>query len=129
VGLPPERLRAIRLAASSPLSLDAPVAEDPSLTRADLVVDETALDSLESVAEHAWLANRVADAMNSLPSREREVLELRYGLGNDHAWTLGEIGHHLGVTRELARQLEGQALRRLKGDGRLRRELLELVGA
>jgi len=57
--------------------------------------------------------------LESLPEREREVLEMRYGLGGEEPLTLQEIGRHMGITRERARQLELQAIKRLRKSGRL----------
>jgi len=129
VGVQPERLHAIRQAASTPASLDTPLAGDSERTRGEIVPDDEALTAMQSVAEADELADQVADALQELPPREREVLRLRYGLGNGDAASLTEIGARLGVTRERARQLEGQALRRLRRDHRLRRALLELQSA
>jgi RNA polymerase primary sigma factor len=84
---------------------------------------------MQSVAEHDELADQVAAALQDLPAREREVLRLHYGLGNTDAASQTEIGTRLGVTRERARQIEGQALRKLRGDRRLRRALVDLVSA
>jgi RNA polymerase primary sigma factor len=128
VGVPTERLGAIRLAATSPMSLDVPMNEDSQLTRADMVVDDSATADVEGAGEQEELEHEVASVIAGLPPREREVLELRYGLANGHAWTLAQIGQRLGVTRERARQLENQALRRLRGDARLRRALVDLEG-
>ena len=125
----PERLHAIRLVASAPASLDAPVTNDSELSRGDTLPDDAALTAMQSVAEHDELADEVADALQDLPAREREVLRLRYGLGTTDGASLTEIGARLGVTRERARQIEGQALRRLRGDHRLRRALVDLQSA
>ncbi|HLZ28119.1 MAG TPA: sigma-70 family RNA polymerase sigma factor [Chloroflexota bacterium] len=129
LGIQPERLHAIRLAASAPASLDRPVAGDSERTRGEIVPDDRALTTMQSIGEHDELAKEVADALQGLPAREREVLRLRYGLGDANAATLVEIGARLGVTRERARQIESQALRKLRGDRRLRRALAELQTA
>ena len=131
-GLYAERLaglRAIRLAAATPASLDTPLADDSERTRGDLVADEPALTTMQSAGEHDELADQVEAALDDLPPREREVLRLRFGLGKTDGANLAEIGSHLGVTRERARQIEGQALRRLRADRRLRRALVDLQTA
>jgi RNA polymerase primary sigma factor len=84
---------------------------------------------MQSAGEHDELANEVADALQNLPARERAVLRLRYGLVNRNGASLSEIGTRLGVTPERARQIEGQALRKLRGDRRLRRALVDLQTA
>ena len=124
-----ERLHALRRAASTPASLDTPLADDSERTRADLVSDEPALATMQSAGEQDDLADQVEAALGDLPPREREVLRLHYGLGNAYGASLSEIGTRLGVTRERARQIEGQALRKLRGDRRLRRALVDLQTA
>jgi len=127
-GLSRERLRAIRLAASAPTSLDAPLAGDGGLTRADTVADEQAHDPLDWTLEAADLQQSVGNALAHLPERERAVLALHYGVGTQQACTLDEIGKRMGVTRERARQLENQAMRRLRKNTQLQRTLVELTG-
>jgi RNA polymerase primary sigma factor len=129
VGVNPERLHAIRIAASTPASLDTPLARDSERTRGETVPDDRALNMMQSVTEHDELSDQVAAALDDLPAREREVLRLHYGLGGTNGASLTEIGAHFGVTRERARQIEGQALRRLRGDSRLRRALVDLQSA
>jgi RNA polymerase primary sigma factor len=127
--VPAERLRAMRVAASTPTSLDTAVASNSELTRGEMVRDDEALAAMQSAGESAESSDEVVAALQDLPAREREVLRLRYGLGNSDATSLTEIGARLGVSRERARQIEGQALRRLRGDRRLRRALLDLQTA
>jgi RNA polymerase primary sigma factor len=129
VGVPTERLGAIRMAASTPMSLDVPMNDDSRLTRGDMVVDDSSMSNVEAVGEQEELESEVANVVATLPPREREVLQLRYGLANGNAWSLAQIGQHLGVTRERARQLENQALRRLRVNPRLRRALADLARA
>jgi len=63
-----------------------------------------------------------------LPERERDVIKLHYGVETSHAWTLDEIGKSMGVTRERARQIESQAMRRLRTNTQLKRALVEITG-
>jgi RNA polymerase primary sigma factor len=127
VGVQPQRLQAIRLAASRPASLDEPLTTDTDLTRGDMVADDR--DPLEYSDDAGDLQHSLGAALEHLPVRERDVLKLHYGVGTAHPWTLDEIGKRMGVTRERARQIEGQAMRRLRHDSRLRRALIELTGA
>ncbi|HEY1296811.1 MAG TPA: sigma-70 family RNA polymerase sigma factor [Chloroflexota bacterium] len=129
VGVQPHRLHAIRQAASTPESLDEPLTTDSSLTRADTVADEQASDPMASAEDDADLQQTLGEALEHLPDRERAVVKLHYGVGTRHAWTLDEIGKHMGVTRERARQIESQAMRRLRNNTQLRRALVELIGA
>ncbi len=71
----------------------------------------------EEAAETAMLREEVRDALNELSDREREVVGLRYGLGGGKAHTLQELGAHFKVSRERVRQIEGQALRKLRKGG------------
>ena len=121
----PDRLREIRLAAGAPASLDMPVRLDSDLSRAETVTDEAALAAMQSVADSDDLPGTVSAALEELPEREREVLRWRFGLATADTRSLAEIGNRLGVTRERARQIEGQALRRLRNNAGLRRAMLE----
>jgi RNA polymerase primary sigma factor len=128
LGVQPERLRAVRFAASAPQSLDAPLSTDTSLTRGDAVADDHADDALEHAEAATDLEESIDAALEVLPERERQVVVLHYGVGIQQPWTLAQIGARMGVTRERARQLEGQAMRRLRHNPRLRRALVELSG-
>jgi RNA polymerase primary sigma factor len=125
----PDRLREIRLAAGAPASLDVPVGSDSDLSRAETVTDEAAQAAMQSVADSDDLPGTVSAALEELPEREREVLQWRYGLTTADTRSLAEIGKRLGVTRERARQIEGQALRRLRNNAGLRRAMLEHASA
>jgi RNA polymerase primary sigma factor len=91
-------------------SLDSPVANDAVF--GDLVPDRVAVTPEEALLE-TDARRRVRAALSTLGEREREVLELRFGLRTAHAHTLQEIADHLGVTRERVRQIEKRALQRL----------------
>jgi len=125
----PERLHQIRLAAGAPASLDVPVGVDSDVSRAETVTDEAAQAAMQSVADADDLPGTVSAALAELPEREREVLRWRFGLATAGTRSLAEIGQRLGVTRERARQIEDQALRRLRNNARLRRAMLEHASA
>jgi RNA polymerase primary sigma factor len=128
VGVGPQRLHAIRAVASTPESLDEPITRDTELTRADTLADEQAGDALERVENSAGLQQSLGAALRHLPERERDVIKLHYGVGTSRACSLDEIGKQMGVTRERARQIESQAMRRLRNNTQLRRALVELTG-
>jgi RNA polymerase primary sigma factor len=98
--------------AEEPASLDGPVGgEDSQL--GDFIVDEDALSPIDSVARET-LRDQIRYTLHGLPDREREVLELRFGLtdGKDH--TLEEVSRYFDLTRERIRQIEAKALRTLR---------------
>ncbi len=96
-----------------PLSLEKRLGEDTESTLGDLIPDDTTLSPSETVARRL-LSEEVARALSALSSREVEVLSLRFGLADGQGHTLDEIGERLGFTRERIRQLEMQALRKLR---------------
>jgi RNA polymerase primary sigma factor len=110
-----------------PLSLEAPLTEDADLTRGDLVRDEAAAEAPPLAAEASDLADRLTEVLDELPTRERQVLRLRFGLNGEPERTLEEVAGVLGVSRELVRQVETTALGRLRAMPRVRRDLREYV--
>ncbi|HUH97930.1 MAG TPA: sigma-70 family RNA polymerase sigma factor [Anaerolineales bacterium] len=99
--------------AEEPVSLEGPVGDEDSSQLGDFIVDEDALSPMESAARE-MLREQIQHALEGLPDREREVLELRFGLtdGKDH--TLEEVSRYFDVTRERIRQIESKALRKLR---------------
>jgi RNA polymerase primary sigma factor len=102
------------------------VGEDGETSVGDLVPDEEATD-LQTAAEKSDLAYRLDAALGeALTDRERAVLRLRFGLGGGEAQALGEIGQELGISRERVRQIEAEALRKLRRT-ELRARLMEYL--
>ena len=99
--------------AQEPMSLESPVGAGDGSELADFIKDEDALAPMDAAARE-MLRDQVKSALAVLTDREREVLELRYGLidGKDH--TLEEVGKYFNVTRERIRQIEAKALRKLR---------------
>jgi RNA polymerase sigma factor (sigma-70 family) len=100
-------------AARHPASLDQPIGEGEETELGDLVRD-TSTRSPEDAAIQGELASEVERAMAPLNDREREVMRLRFGLGTEREHTLEEIGRRLSITRERVRQLEAQALKKMR---------------
>jgi RNA polymerase nonessential primary-like sigma factor len=96
-----------------PLSLDAPLDAEAGLTVADSVADEAAL-SPELLLHESALERSVADWLGELAPRQRRVVEGRYGLNGSNLATLDDLSRELGVTRERVRQIQGEALERLR---------------
>ena len=106
-----KHLKEVRQAARAVTSLDKPLGEDNDASIGDLV--GVAAGGVEEEVEISLTESTLHRALEALPEREREVLELRYGLGREEPQSLEEIGRRLGVTRERVRQIEAHALERL----------------
>jgi RNA polymerase primary sigma factor len=113
----PERVREIIKVSQEPVSLETPVGDEDESHLGDFVPDESALAPLDA-ASHQMLKEQVLDVLNSLNSRERKVLELRFGLEDGRSRTLEEVGREFRVTRERVRQIEAKALRKLRHPSR-----------
>ncbi|MDO9601207.1 MAG: sigma-70 family RNA polymerase sigma factor, partial [Rhodocyclaceae bacterium] len=94
-------------------SLDAPLDIDPALSVADAIADEDAVDP-ERAAEQVEIEQHVAAWVADLSTRHRRVVESRYGLNGQDIATLETLAHELGITRERVRQLQMEALTRLR---------------
>jgi RNA polymerase primary sigma factor len=110
-GFTVRRVQALRGAASVTASLDEPVGEDGSL--GDLIADRTAVDPWRHTDERET-HRQLRSMIGTLPDRHREVLLRRYGLAGEEPETHAEIGARLGVGEERSRQLEREALHRLR---------------
>jgi RNA polymerase nonessential primary-like sigma factor len=95
------------------LSLDAPLDGDPSVTIGDALADEDAV-APELLLHHSALERSVAAWLGELPERQRRVIERRYGLNGAEVATLEELSREVGVTRERVRQIQAEALERLR---------------
>lgn len=111
--------------AQRPLSLEKPTEQEGDAVIGDFIEDQDA-PAPEEVTLQEILEERVQELLETLPHREALVLRLRYGLESGEVHTLKEIGEKMGITRERVRQIEAQALRRLRNPG-LRRELVDFV--
>ena len=100
--------------AQLPVSLEKPIGEEEDSELGDFVEDDTAESPFELASENLRREN-VRRALDALPTREREVIEMRYGLSGGKARTLEEVGRAFGVTRERIRQIENNTLKKLEG--------------
>jgi len=106
-------VRDILRMAQQPVSLEKPIGEEDESELGDFVEDESAVSPFESAAENLRKEN-VRRALEALPQREREVIEMRFGLTGARPYTLEEVGRAFNVTRERIRQIENHTLRKLE---------------
>ena len=96
-----------------PVSLEKPIGDEEDSELGDFLPDQTAESPMETAIENVRKEN-VRSALDALPAREREVIEMRYGLKGHQARTLEEVGRAFGVTRERIRQIENNTLKKLE---------------
>jgi RNA polymerase primary sigma factor len=106
-------VRDILRVAQLPVSLEKPVGDEDDSELGDFVADDAVLEPFEEASEHLQKEG-VRKALDALPERERQVIELRYGLSGLEPLTLEEVGRTFGVTRERIRQIENNTLKKLK---------------
>jgi RNA polymerase primary sigma factor len=109
----PDKISTLIEVARRPISLETPTDEDEESEIGDFVEDTTSPAPSE-MTDAEMLREHLAQALNKLPEREAKILQLRYGLLDGEMHTLEEVGKAIGVTRERVRQLEAQALNRLR---------------
>jgi RNA polymerase primary sigma factor len=113
------KVNRILRAAEEPMSLESPVGSEDSSQLGDFIEDEDALEPMDAAARE-MLRESVKNALAVLSDRERQVLELRFGLADGKDHTLEEVGQYFNVTRERIRQIESKALRKLRHPTRSR---------
>jgi len=112
-----EEARRVLAMSRYPISLDRPVGNSEDSHFGDLLPDGGA-ESPAIGAAQEMLRNRITDVLKTLSYREREIIKLRYGLGDGYSYTLEEVGHIFKVTRERIRQIEAKAVRKLQQPSR-----------
>ncbi len=115
-----EKLREIIKVAQEPISLETPIGKEEDSKLSDFIEDSEMDTPVHSVTQEL-LRDDLDEVLKTLSEREREVLSLRFGLGDGHPRTLEEVGQHFNVTRERIRQIEAKALRKLRHPNRNRR--------
>ncbi|MCS6908822.1 MAG: sigma-70 family RNA polymerase sigma factor, partial [Anaerolineales bacterium] len=113
------KVERILQAAEEPMSLESPVGSEENSQLGDFIEDQEAIEPMDAAARE-MLRESIQNALSVLSERERQVLEMRFGLldGKDH--TLEEVGQYFNVTRERIRQIESKALRKLRHPTRSR---------
>jgi RNA polymerase primary sigma factor len=113
MGVPATKVREIQKATQEPVSLETPVGDEDDSELGDFIEDTDADQPLEVVFRRIR-REELFKVLESLPTRDRKVLELRFGLKGERPRTLEEVGERFGVTRERIRQVEAKTLNRLK---------------
>ncbi len=111
--MPIEETRRVMKVSRHPISLDRPVGESEDSHFGDFIEDEKQ-ESPHDSASSELLRQRINDVLKTLTYREREILKLRYGIGDGYTYTLEEVGRIFKVTRERVRQVENKAIRKLQ---------------
>lgn len=113
-------VRALRAASRAPVSLHDPLGEDADRSLSDFLDDPHVVNPGEN-ADANLLRERIAEVLRSLSTREREVIELRFGLKDGQPRTLDEVARCYGITRERIRQIEARSLVKLRQPTRSQR--------
>ena len=108
-----DETRRVMKISKHPISLDRPIGESEDSYFGDFIEDETAENPVSS-ATHHMLRDKINSVLNSLTDRERDIIKLRYGIGEGFTYTLEEVGQKFKVTRERVRQIEAKAVRKLQ---------------
>ena len=112
-GISVEETRRVLKISRHPISLDRPVGESEDSYFGDFIEDNGA-ESPVSAATQEMLKDKIEQVLKTLTYREREIIKLRYGLGDGYTYTLEEVGRIFKVTRERVRQIEAKAVRKLQ---------------
>lgn len=119
MGLEPRKVQWMMRVSWQPLSLERPVGEDEDSELSNFIEDEQT-PTPSDTAYTGMLRDRIEEVLATLNPREVRILRMRFGLHNGRSYTLEEVGQKFGLTRERIRQIEGQALRRLRHPSRSR---------
>ncbi len=114
-----EETRRVLKISRHPISLDRPVGESEDSYFGDFIEDDST-ESPVTAATHEMLKEKIDQVLKTLTYREREIIKLRYGLGDGYTYTLEEVGRIFKVTRERVRQIEAKAVRKLQHPVRAR---------
>ncbi|MFQ5430125.1 MAG: RNA polymerase sigma factor RpoD [Phycisphaerae bacterium] len=118
--MPLSEVRRVLKISRHPISLDRPVGEGEDSYFGDFIEDAS-VESPVSTASNEMLKDRIEQVLKSLTYREREIIKLRYGIGDGYTYTLEEVGKIFKVTRERVRQVEAKAIRKLQHPVRCRK--------
>jgi RNA polymerase primary sigma factor len=126
-GISVEETKRVLKISKHPISLDRPIGESDDSYFGDFIEDNST-ESPVNAATHEMLKDKIERVLQTLTFREREIIKLRYGIGDGYTYTLEEVGRIFKVTRERVRQIEAKAVRKLQHPVRSRRLLGFLEG-
>lgn len=115
-----EEAKRVMKISKHPISLDRPIGDSEDSYFGDFIEDESVESPVQS-ASREMLKDRIENVLSTLTFREREIIKLRYGIGDGYTYTLEEVGRIFRVTRERVRQIEAKAVRKLQHPVRARR--------
>ncbi|HEV8114209.1 MAG TPA: RNA polymerase sigma factor RpoD [Planctomycetota bacterium] len=118
-GISVDEAKRVMKISKHPISLDRPIGDSDDSYFGDFIEDESAESPIQA-AGHEMLKERIDDVLSTLTFREREIVKLRYGIGDGYTYTLEEVGRIFRVTRERVRQIEAKAVRKLRHPVRAR---------
>jgi len=119
-GISVDEAKRVMKISKHPISLDRPIGESDDSYFGDFIEDESAESPLQA-AGREMLRERIDEVLSTLTFREREIVKLRYGIGDGYTYTLEEVGRIFRVTRERVRQIEAKAVRKLQHPVRARK--------
>ncbi len=119
-GISVEETKRVMKISKHPISLDRPIGDSEDSYFGDFIEDEHA-ESPVNAATHEMLKDKIDQVLQTLTFREREIIKLRYGIGDGYTYTLEEVGKIFKVTRERVRQIEAKAVRKLQHPVRARK--------
>jgi RNA polymerase primary sigma factor len=120
MGISPDKVRQIVGASQQTVSLEMPIGEEEDASLGDIIEDRNTVAPADAASQQI-LREEVLDMLNNLTARERRVIQLRYGLEDGYNRTLAELGDELGVSRERVRQIEAEALTKLRASNDTKR--------
>jgi RNA polymerase primary sigma factor len=118
-GITVDEAKRVMKISKHPISLDRPIGDSEDSYFGDFIEDESAESPLQTAGQE-MLKERIHDVLKTLTFREREIVKLRYGIGDGYTYTLEEVGRIFRVTRERVRQIEAKAVRKLRHPVRAR---------
>jgi len=119
-GITVDETKRVLKIAKHPISLDRPIGDSEDSYFGDFIEDKRAESPVHS-ATHRMLKDKIEEVLQTLNYREREIIKLRYGIGDGYTYTLEEVGRIFKVTRERVRQIEAKAVLKLQHPVRARR--------